>query len=86
MTRQDPNLMSADQISRGVDAGLHLPDLSSEVSAADRLAAASGYQYGQPIDDVYRQRTYQALLARGEPPAEAQRNAEFWARLKASSP
>jgi hypothetical protein len=86
MTRMDPNLMTGDEITKGVAAGKHLPDLASEVAAADRLAAASGYQPGQPIDDAYRQRAYQALIARGEPPAEAQRNAEFWARLKASSP
>jgi hypothetical protein len=78
--------MTADQISKGVAAGLHLPDLAAQVAAADRFAAAAGYQPGQPIDDSYRQKTYQALIARGEPPAQAQRNAEFWARLKASSP
>jgi hypothetical protein len=83
--------LTAAEIIKGVDAGRHLPDsrppdLASEVAAADRFAAAAGYTPGQPIDDVYRQRTYHALLSRGEPTAEAQRKAEFWARLKASSP
>jgi hypothetical protein len=84
-----------DELSKGVAQGLHLTDaqratdpdrLARAVAQADRLAASSGYNPGQPIDDQYRQRTYQALLARGEPPAQAQANAEFWARLKASSP
>jgi hypothetical protein len=90
-----PRPIPAGELADGVAAGRHLTDeqrtaqpnaLARAVAQADRLAASSGYQYGQPIDDAYRQRTYQALLARGEPPAQAQANAEFWARLKASSP
>ena len=80
-TRKDPDLLTGDQISKGVAAGRHLPDqpdpIAEAVAQADRLAAASGYRPGQPINDEYRQRTYQALLARGEPPAGAKRKAEF---------
>jgi hypothetical protein len=78
MSRKDPNPMTGD---------LNDPDrLTRAVAQADRLAATIGYPAAQQIDDQYRQRTYQALIARGEPPAQAQANAEFWARLKASSP
>lgn len=87
MTRMDPNPMTGDEITKGVAAGRHLPEHQPDpIAEADRLAAASGYRPGQPIDEQYRQRTYRALLARGEPVAEAQRKAEFWARLKASDP
>jgi hypothetical protein len=39
-----------------------------------------------PIDERYQQRTYQVLLQRGQPVAEAQSNAAFWAKLKATDP
>jgi hypothetical protein len=81
--------MSGDEIAKGVAAGRHVPvsdPLAAERAAADRLAAASGYTPGQPINDLYRQKTYQALINRGEPHAEAKRKAEFWSRLKAADP
>lgn len=87
--------LTADEITKGVAQGLHLPDEQRAAPAADlqraarraeAQAAAAGYGPIGQIDDAYRQRAYQALLARGESPAEAQANAEFWARLKSAAP
>jgi hypothetical protein len=80
--------MTADEISRGVAAGQHLPDADLQRAArlADYHAASSGYGPIGQVDDQYRQRVYQTLLARGESPTEALSSAEFWARLKSAAP
>jgi hypothetical protein len=68
MTRIDPNPMSGDEISRGVAQGRHLP-----------VPTISDAQLAD-----YEQRTYEVLVRRGVPTAEAQWKANWWARLKAT--
>jgi hypothetical protein len=49
-------------------------------------AAEMGLYPNAKIDNEYQQQTYQALLRRGMPAAEAKQKAEWWARLKATDP
>ena len=60
-----------------IDPTMTAAEIAAEMSYAGRHL---------PVDDQYQQRTYQVLLSRGQPPAEAQSGAQFWARLKAADP
>ena len=39
-----------------------------------------------PVDNDYQRRTYEALIRRGVPTAEAKTKAEWWAKLRATDP
>jgi hypothetical protein len=70
VTRIDPNPMSGEELARGIAEGRHLP--TPTISVAE-------------LAD-YEQRTYQVLINRGEPVAQAKERAAWWAKARRADP